>query len=149
MPKPIASTMVRVLHGNAVCQYPQILREQLLGLPEGQWLSVQYFKPAKGHTDPQRAYYYAVIIPLVWQDFLSKGITETVGHGTAFEYEQDITQEKTHEILTRQLSDGMSLSRMNREELSDYLDRCIQFAAKTLGVTIPPPTKKESKDGKQ
>lgn len=99
----------------------------------------------KRRSNPQNAYYWGVIIPLV---------TEGINHfGNAF------TPEETHEFLkakfnSRQVEviDGhyldmpQSTSKMDTREFMDFIERIQQFASMMLNIYIPSPNEQTTID---
>ena len=137
MPKTVATSVGKVHDGVWVSQYPDVLAEQLRGIPDGTWLSVSYSKPGKQKTLPQLGYYYAVVLPIIWRQLADDGWTITIATGTDYEYERVITHDEADAFLKRQFAQSKK-RRMSRDELSDFLERCIAFGNGKLKCKIPP-----------
>lgn len=99
----------------------------------------------KTRSNPQNAYYWGVVVPLITEAFNKFG--------------NDFKEEETHEFLkakfnARQLEviDGhhidvpQSTSKLDTKEFMTYIEQIQQFASMLLGIYIPSPNEQTTID---
>ena len=82
MTKIITSTIGVVRNGIVFPKWPEVLREQLMDIPDGTEVAIDYRKPGKEQTGEQRGYYRGGVVPIIYQTLVSQGLTTNVAWGT-------------------------------------------------------------------
>lgn len=117
------------------------MRTEIARLFEGKEIEVQVQQRRKHRTDPQNRYYWGVVVEMIRAGMKDMGDV--------------VSAEQVHEFLKHRYLDKRqridpatgevlyeiagSTRQLGTAEMSEYVDRCIQFAAEFLGVTIPDP----------
>lgn len=114
-----------------------LYKQHLDSLPEGNY-KIGIEKSNK-RSNPQNSYYWAVVVPLVYDGLREAG------------FDSVRTLEDTHEVIkslflkVRQESNGMEIERikstteLNKESFGEFLDQINAWAYDYLGVNIPAP----------
>lgn len=118
------------------------------GQPDGNQ-SATFDKSVAPKTLPQMAYYHKIIVPEALKAMIASGndtYKVEVGGGVKEFLMDDVMVDK----ILKGACHVKSKARMNMEEASEYIDRCIMWCARYLGCAIPEPDRnwKETKDGK-
>lgn len=119
----------------------------LSGLKDGDYyLTIQKCKGAP-KTVSQLAYYFAVIIPTVYQQLIDDGNeTFVVKIGKNFK-EVPLTKDTVDLLLKEACAYPVRKKRdMTKLECSEFIDKCIRWAARWLSCVIPPPDKENTND---
>ena len=109
------------------------------GQPDGNY-SGTFGKSVAPKTLPQMAYYHSVVVPAALKAIIAAGndtYKVEVGGGVK---EFPIDEDMTDKIL-KGACHVKSKGRMNIEEASEFIDRCIMWCARYLGCVIPPADK--------
>lgn len=100
-------------------------------------LTVAEFRNTR--SNPQNRYYWGVVVYMIRQALVESGweITHEATHETLkFRFlKEDRPVGKDGEFITT----VRSTTDLDTQEFSDYVEKCIQFAAEYLNVVIPPP----------
>lgn len=129
--------VVRVEQGQIKLWSRQWFASQLKQLKDGDYSLT--LKTKGRRSNRQNSYYWAVVVPMIAEELRELG--------------NDVSDELTHEYLKGRFNKtelvgaggeylgdvSDSTTKLNKEEFAQYVDKCVQFAAETLGVTIPPP----------
>lgn len=106
----------------------------------GQEIEVSIQRKRKHRTDPQNRYYWGIVV-------------EMVRHGMK-EMGDDVTQDQAHEFLkwrflrVQKIDEHTgeilyeyagSTANLGTVDFAEYIEKCCQFAAEFLGVSIPLP----------
>jgi len=104
---------------------------------EGKRFEMTISVEKRKHTDPQRKYYFAVIVEMVYAAIRNLG-NEV--------YRDDVHEFLKNKFLTKDLMGkggeilgiySPSLSRLSKEAMMDYIDAIIRWSAEFLGLVIP------------
>lgn len=103
-------------------------------------ITIEVTRKKKKRSNPQNAYYWAVVVQMVRLGIIDMGERVTIKQAhdvlkNRFLKETKVDGESGEIILeyTRSTSDLSTL------EMLDYIAQCQQFASEYLGVTIPDP----------
>lgn len=121
----------------------------LAGLQNGNYYLTINKRKGEPKTLEQLAYLYAVIIPTVYQQLIDDGNeTFVVKIGKKFK-EVPLTKDVVDLMLKESCAfEEKSKAKMTKEQCSEFIDRCIRWAARYLHCVIPPPDKENSNDHK-
>jgi hypothetical protein len=119
---------------------PPRLKSEVAGLFAGKSVVVTWERKKKKRSADQNAYYWGVIIRLIYLEMNAQGenvMPQEVHEFLKFRFlrVQRINQD-TGEIL---FEFGRSTTRLKTTEFMLYMDNCIQFASEYLSIVIPPP----------
>lgn len=127
-----------------VLSQPEVYRAYVKGLKDGDY-AITINKPAKPKTIPQLGYYYAVILPTVFDEMLSQGndtITVVI-NDELFNF--PLTKRNIDTYLLKpkcaRVREGHHIDKsdMTIDEAMMFIDNCIRWAAEYLGCVIPDP----------
>lgn len=112
----------------------------LAGLQNGNYYLTITKRKGEPKTIPQLAYYFAVIIPTVYQQLIDDGNERfVIKIGNRFR-EVPLTKDVVDLMLKEACAfEEKSKAKMSKEECSAFIDRCIRWAARWLGCVIPEP----------
>lgn len=125
-----------VLENGKLSQLNSKLIKQFLLDNVGDIISIE-LKRNKKRTNPQNAYYWGVVLPLI------RNAINELGN--------EFSIEDTHEYLKLEFNTKevividelkvlpQSTAKLTTEEFTIYLEKCIKFAAEILGIVIPLP----------
>jgi ABC-type uncharacterized transport system substrate-binding protein len=91
-------------------------------------------------TNPQLAYFFAVVLPIIKQRFEDlEGTTFTKGEIMSILKDRFFYEEIYYggEFVKEYLS----LSKASKEEVKKFIENCIEFATDILDIEIPEPSK--------
>lgn len=112
----------------------------LAGLPDGNYYLTFTKRKGAPKTLEQLGYYYAVIIPTVYNQMVEDGHERFVVKVGAKFKEIPLTTDVVDLLLKESCAfDEKSKAKMSKEECSQFIDRCIRWAARWLSCVIPPP----------
>lgn len=116
----------------------------LAGLPDGNYYLTLTKRKGAPKTLEQLGYYYAVIIPTVYQQLVEDGNERfVVKIGSKFK-EVPLTKDVVDLMLKDTCAfEEKSKAKMSMQECSEFIDRCIRWAARWLSCVIPPPDKEK------
>lgn len=119
----------------------------LAGLKDGNYYLTITKRKGPPKTLEQLAYYYAVIIPTVYQQLIDDGNERfVIKIGKKFK-EVPLTKDVVDLMLKDTCAfDEKSKAKMSKQECSEFIDRCIRWAARWLSCVIPPPDKETNDD---
>jgi hypothetical protein len=119
---------------------------QLLRSLEGQQVEVCIRKKRSYTTNPQRGYYFGVVIHLVAEEMRNRGAQSPyTGRGpiTDIEVHEMMAQAFLRRSVCIDTDSGeyleyiMSTSKLTTSEMSDYIEQIKQWAMETFGLDIP------------
>ena len=114
----------------------------LAGLPDGDYYLTITKRKGPPKTLEQLAYYYAVIIPTVYNQMVEDGHERFVVKVGGKVKEIPLTKDVVDLLLKEACAfEEKSKAKMSKEECSAFIDRCIRWAARWLSCVIPPPEK--------
>lgn len=99
---------------------------------EGDEVEISIRKKHSQRSDAQNAYWWAVVVPL---------LSEHCGYSREEMHAALKAKFLGHEDLTRGLMRIGSTTKLSPQEFGDLIDQVVVWAAESLGVVIPPPTK--------
>jgi len=108
----------------------------------GKEIVISISKRTKRRSNPQNAYLWGVVYPLLLDGLIgvgydiSKGDTELIHEWSKKEFLQPIKIEREN---GDSLTVPASTAKLTTVEFMEYVDRITQFAAEFLGTVIPPP----------
>lgn len=155
-PKVKATGIGKMHNGNWFAEYPEALREQLMDIPDGTYITATFTLPRKQKTLPQLGYYYSMVLPMIYMEARAKGWTKTIAAGTENEHDSPVTSNDMDTFLKEIYARAYNRTftdkgNMSREEASDFIDNCINFGNGKFGCHIPPADpnwrNKENKNG--
>ncbi len=125
---------------------PKRLRKEVIAAFEGKQIHVVFERKKKVRTDSQNAYYWAVVIPLIMEEFIN------LGHDFQMGNKEDL--QVTHDYLKSRFIKGKLICDANGVELqmppstkslstvefADYIDNVCRWAAEALNLVIPQPS---------
>lgn len=119
----------------------------LAGLKDGNYYLTLTKRKGPPKTLEQLAYYYAVIIPTVYNQMVEDGHERfVVNIGGKFK-EIPLTKDVVDLLLKEACAfDEKSKAKMSKEECSAFIDRTIRWAARWLSCVIPPPDKETNNE---
>jgi hypothetical protein len=119
---------------------PQVFTAYCKGRPDGNYYLELTKVKGEPKTNQQLAYYYAVIIPAVFDAMKEAGNENyVVKIGSKFK-ELPLTEDVVDYLLKQacQLPEKSKAS-ISKIEAIEFIDRCIRWAARYLGCVIPEP----------
>lgn len=142
--------MIPQFHGQLVAgkftlNNRQVFDAYCKGLKNGAYYLELHKRKGPPKTLEQLGYYFAVIIPTVKQAMVEHGNDYfVVKVGDKFK-ELPINDEVVDQLLKEACAkfDGKIVNKadMTKEQASEFIDRCIRWAARYLGCVIPEPEK--------
>lgn len=112
----------------------------LAGQKDGDYYVTITKRKGPPKTLEQLSYYYAVIIPTVYNQMVEDGHERFVVKVGAKFKEIPLTTDVVDLVLKESCAfDEKSKAKMSKEECSAFIDRCIRWAARWLSCVIPPP----------
>ena len=116
------------------------MRAEIARLFEGKDIEVRIQKRKKHRTNPQNAYYWGVVVPLIQEAIKDLGDVweaQKVHDLLRLKFLEVVKiDEETGEELLRTIRSTTELSTV---EFIEYIDQCRQWAAEFLWVNIPDP----------
>lgn len=129
----------RVKDGAAILPRAK-MRAEIARLFEGKDIEITIQRRKRHRSNPQNAFYWAVVVPMV-----QMGIKDLGEYYDATEV-HDLLRMKFLEVVKIDGTTGEELYRTIRStsslttvEFIEYLEKCSQWAAEWLGITIPEP----------
>jgi len=112
----------------------------LAGLQDGNYYLTITKRKGAPKTLEQLGYYFAVIVPTVYNQMVEDGHERfVVNIGGRFK-EIPLTKDVVDLLLKEACAfDEKSKAKMSKEECSAFIDRCIRWSATYLHCVIPPP----------
>ena len=116
---------------------PAVIRKAFDGLKDGRYI-VDITKQNK-RSNPQNAYYWGLVIPLLKKAF------EDLGHELTAEEVHEFLKAKFNfkEIINQETGEvnqiPLSTTRLSKSEFSDYIEKIQIFAATFLNLVVPGP----------
>ena len=112
----------------------------LAGLKDGNYCLTITKRKGPPKTLEQLAYYYAVIIPTVYNQMVEDGHERFVVNIGGKSKEIPLTKDVVDLLLKEACAfDEKSKAKMSMQECSAFIDRTIRWAARWLSCVIPPP----------
>jgi hypothetical protein len=90
-------------------------------------------------SNPQNRYYWSCIVEEIRIEFTNRGIymdSEQVHEFLKAHFNKQYIHDEQGEVIGEY---GGSTTQMNKEQMSDYIERIIQWCAEKLEITISPP----------
>jgi hypothetical protein len=125
---------------NGIIANKKHVKEGFENLEDGRYQVT--IKPRKRRSNRQNAYYHAVVCEMVKEGLQEVGYRDVEDAEDAHEVLKSLFLKKktinsnTGEVLSER--DG-STKKLSTTEMQEYIDKCVQFAAEYLGVSIPLP----------
>lgn len=116
------------------------VREAFENLEDGRYQVL--IKPRKRRSNKQNAYYHAVVCDMVKEGLQEAGYRDVQDAEDAHEVLKSLflkiktINHNTGEVLSERTG---STRKLSTTEMQEYIDKCVQFAAEYLGVSIPQP----------
>lgn len=130
---------------NGVITNKKHVREGFEGLEDGRYQVI--VKARKRRSNKQNAYYHAVVCSMVMEGFQGIGYREVTDSEMAHRVlagrflKRRMVNDETGEIISEWIE---STRKLSTTEMEEYLDKCRQFAAEYLGISIPLPNQQGS-----
>ena len=131
---------IKIENGKWSFNRGQVFDAYVQGLKDGDYYIELHKVKGASKTLEQLGYYYAVIIPTVHRQLVEDGNeTFVVNIGGKFR-EVPLTVDVVDLLLKEACAfSEKSKAKMSMEECSEFIDRCIRWAARWLSCVIPPP----------
>ena len=129
---------------------PKRLRGEVCQAFEGRNIQVVFTRKRKARSSLQNAYYWAVVVPMILEEFINLGHDLQAGNAEHIE--------AVHGFLKARFLTGKTICDANQVEINlppttrdlstvdfmDYLDNVCRWAAESLNLTIPEPNEQTS-----
>jgi hypothetical protein len=116
----------------------KVVLGNLRGVANGRYKVI--LEEASKRTNQQNAYYWAVIVPIVFQFLREAGYNEILSHADAHEVLKFKFLRKT--IVSEHgeyVEIIKSTAKLSKKDFIEYIEAIIQWVAETWGMVIPPP----------
>lgn len=135
----------KLVDGKFTLNRPKVFNAFLAGLNDGDYYLTFTKRKGAPKTLEQLGYYYAVIIPTVYNQLIADGNERfVIKIGNKFK-EVPLTKDVVDLMLKETCAfDEKSKAKMTMAECSAFIDRCIRWAARWLSCVIPPPDTEEA-----
>ena len=128
----------KVVNGKLVSNRKPI--QEAIATFEGKEIEISICKAKKKRSNPQNAFYWGVVVPIVRNGLIEIGykLTNERTHDFLKErfLKEELVNEETGELLG---SVSKSTASLTTTQFMEYMADINQFAAEFLGVTIPDP----------
>lgn len=130
----------KLVDGRFKLNRQKVFNAYLKGQKNGDYYLTITKRKGPPKTLEQLGYYYAVIIPTVYQQLIDDGNERfVVKIGKKFK-EVPLTKDVVDLMLKDTCAfDEKSKAKMTKEQCSEFIDRCIRWAARWLSCVIPEP----------
>lgn len=132
----------KLIDGRFKLNRKSVWEAYLAGLKDGNYYLTIAKRKGPPKTLEQLAYFYAVIIPTVYNQMVEDGNERfVIKIGKKFK-EVPLTKDVVDLMLKDTCAfDEKSKAKMSKQECSEFIDRTIRWAARWLSCVIPPPDK--------
>lgn len=126
--------------GRLSWQNPERLRDTFATFPEGP-VEIVIRCARRKHSDPQRGYYWAVVIPIITNAINEQQGEEAFSRDDVHQYLRQLHNTKVtiHPDTLQEVKIPASTSNLTTVGFSEYTERCKDWAAQMLSVFIPDP----------
>lgn len=132
----------KLVEGKFKLNRQKVFNAYLKGLKNGDYYLTITKRKGTPKSREQLAYYYAVIIPTVFRQMVEDGherfVVNIGGKFREIPLNEDVVDLMLKEACA---FDEKSKAKMTKEECSDFIDRCVRWAACWLSCVIPEPDK--------
>ncbi len=124
---------------------PKRIRKEVGKMFAGKQIEVVFRRKKKHRTPSQNAYYWAVVIPLILEEFVNLGNDLQVGNKEHIELVHDMLKGMFLEAKEVVDADGVAIKLppttkdLTTVQFMEYLEKVCQFAAERLQLVIPEP----------
>jgi len=121
-----------IASANCLAFYPEEdkrRKKYIAGMKENQHFIEEIKKVGPEKTQEQLGYYHAVVLPVIHKQLIADG-HEVLG--------VPITEDMADAIL-KKVCHAKNKRDMTQEEATEFITKCIHWAATRLGCCIPPP----------
>ncbi len=124
---------------------PKRMRREIGRTFRGKQIEVIVRRKKKRRTLSQNAYYFAVVVPLILEEFVNLGNDLQVGNKEHLEWIHNMLKERFLPPKEVRDADGVmiklppSTKDLSTSEFMEYLEKVCQFAAERLQLAIPQP----------
>lgn len=130
---------------NGDIQLPKTMRKQMIAAFRGKAIEVTVKRKTAKHSDAQRGYYWACVLPALVYGFNDLGETMQPGNKEHLETVHEFCKGKFlkgREVFTatgEAVYFPASTSLLSKDDFGKYIDDIAQWAAEYLNVKIPEP----------
>jgi len=134
----------RVLDDGTI-ELPKTMRKQIAGSFKGKRIKVRVEQLSAKHSDAQRGYYWACVIPALVHGFSDLGTPMQPGNKDHLETVHEFCKAqflKGREVFTatgEAIYFPASTSDLNKDDFGRYIDEIARWAAEYLNINIPAP----------
>ena len=131
---------IKINNGKWSFNRGQVFDAYVQGQQDGDYYIEMHKTKGPSKTMEQLGYYYAVIIPTVYRQLVEDGHEDfVINIGGKFK-EVPLTTDVV-DLLLKESCAGpdKSKAKMSKQECSEFIDKCIRWAARWLSCVIPPP----------
>lgn len=127
-----------IKNGRLALTRGEVFSAYIQGQPEGDYYLTLTKAKGPSKTLEQLGYYFAVIVPTVYQQLVDDGNETFVVNISGRDKELPLTKDIV-DLLLKQACGVTSKAKMSIKECSEFIDKCIRWSARYLGCVIPPP----------
>ena len=130
---------------NGVITLPKTMRKQMIAAFKGKPIEVTVKRRSAKHSDAQRGYYWACVIPALVHGFNDLGTPMQPGNKDHLETVHEFCKAqflKGREVFTatgEAIYFPASTSDLNKDDFGRYIDEIARWAAEYLNINIPAP----------
>jgi len=124
---------------------PKKIRKEVGEMFAGKQIEVVFRRKKKHRTPSQNAYYWAVVVPLILEEFVNLGNDLQVGNKEHIDLIHDMLKGMFLEAKEVVDADGVAIKLppttkdLSTVQFMEYLEKVCQFAAERLQLVIPEP----------
>jgi bifunctional DNA-binding transcriptional regulator/antitoxin component of YhaV-PrlF toxin-antitoxin module len=130
---------------NGTIILPKRIRKEVSKMLAGKSIEVIFRRKKKHRTTSQNAYYWAVVVPLILEEFVNLGNNLQVGNKEHIELVHGMLKDMFLPAKEVTDADGVAIKLppttkdLSTFEFMEYLEKVCQFAAERLQLVIPAP----------
>jgi len=130
---------------NGTITLPKRIRKEVAKMFTGKAIEVIFRRKKKHRTTSQNSYYWAVVVPMILEEFVNLGNDLQVGNKEHTELVHGMLKDMF--LLAKEVTDadGVAIKLhpttkdLTTFEFMEYLEKVCQFAAERLQLVIPAP----------
>lgn len=130
---------------NGVIFLPKTMRKQMIAAFRGKNIEVKIIRKSAKHSDAQRGYYWACVLPALVYAFNELGEQMQPGNREHLDQMHEFCKGKFlkgREVFTAN-GEAMylppSTADLNKDDFGSYIDNIAQWATENLNIAIPAP----------
>lgn len=123
---------VAIIRNNEITNKAQI--RKLFDLPDGKYLVK--VSSCKTRSTNQNAYYWAVVVPLVYEGLRDLGY-DLINHEQAHQVLKSLFLKEIIQSPIEKIEVVKSTTELSTEQFSEYIERVARFCSEDLGIVLP------------